>query len=61
MTGGRVSFPNFLPVCFASGPLQDGCTALMLAAKGGDMFGVRLLVEAGANKEAANKVRGISG
>ncbi len=29
----------------------------MLASKGGDMFGVRLLVEAGSNKEASNKVR----
>jgi hypothetical protein len=36
---------------------QDGRTALMFAAKGGFMICARALVEAGANKEATNKVR----
>ena len=37
--------------------MQKGCTALMWAAKDAHIDCVRLLVEAGADKDAKNKVR----
>ena len=38
--------------------MQDGSTALMLAAKNGRVNVVQCLVEAGANFEAVNRVSG---
>ncbi len=38
---------------------QDGSTALVLAAEGGQVDCVRLLVEAGADKDTINNVRAL--
>ncbi len=38
--------------------MQDGCTALIWAARKGDVNVVQYLVEAGASFEATSKVRG---
>jgi hypothetical protein len=48
---------SFVCPCWRMFNAQDGCTALISAAGEGHIECVRLLIEAGANKEAKDKVR----
>lgn len=50
-------FHLFVCKCLRVFKAQDGCTALISAAGDGHIECVRLLIEAGANKEAKDKVR----